>query len=221
MGLMSSTLPILKVNSDIWMSCTFHVNTLTNTWATESWSPTLLPAVPSPLELRLDMDVDSSNLPTFGWYDADDETPWLWKQPVQILWDRNEVQLDDNCIDAFGIGLPVCSGYTGTHMSIAIDNSDTNHAVFLNDVVGVENQYNQVPNGASNPSCNSQFQTNTNQFIEEDGNGINNDIAIKPKRKQSRCCLYGLCELRTHVCTQYHRWMWWLELRADRRNQYW
>ena len=37
-------------------------------------------------------------------------------------------------------------------MSIAIDNSDTNHAVFLNDVVGVENQYNQVSNGSSSPS---------------------------------------------------------------------
>ena len=156
------------------------INTLTSTWATEQFITNVTTSSTITSGFKLDMDLDSSNLPTLGWYDAEDETPWLMDATSTNPLDGNEVQLDDNCIDAFGIGLPVCSGYTGTHMSVAIDNSDTNHAVFLNDVVGVENQYNQVPNGASDPSCNSQFQTNTNQFIEEDGNGINNDIAIKP-----------------------------------------
>ena len=162
-----------------------NVNTLTSAWASESLVSNVTSSSTITSGFKLDMDLDSSNLPTFGWYDADDETPWLLEATGTNPLSGSDVQLDDNCIDAFGIGLPVCSGYTGTHMSIAIDNSDTNHAVFLNDVVGVENQYNQVPDGSSSPTCNSQFQTNTNQFIEEDGNGVNNDIAIKPNANKA------------------------------------
>ena len=155
------------------------VNTLNITWATEEFITNVTSNSTITAGFKVDMDLDSSNLPTIGWYDADDETPWLMDATSTNPLSGNDVLLDDNCL--FGL----CTGYSGTHMSIAIDNSDTNHAVFLNDVVGVENQYNQVPNGSSSPSCNSQFQTNTNQFIEEDGNGINNDIAIKPNANKA------------------------------------
>ena len=62
---------------------------------------------------------------------------------------------------------------------MAIDSSNTNHAVFLNAVQGVENQYNYLTNGASSPSCND-WTGASSAYIEEDGDGIYNDVAIQP-----------------------------------------
>lgn len=152
-----------------------YVNTINGSWSSED---TITTAATGTLdsEFRLDMDVDSNNMPSIVWFDQMDDTPWLLDASSVNPLNGIESQLDDNC--QFG----ACLGYTGSYISLAIDNSDTNHSVFFNNVVGQENQYNQVPNQSSSRTCNTNFLQPevTSMFIEENGDGINNDVAIKP-----------------------------------------
>ena len=152
-----------------------NLNTINGTWSSESDVSTIGSGTLDS-EFRLDMDVDSTNFPSIVWFDQTDSTPWLLDansvSPLQGV----ESQLDDNC--QFG----ACVGYTGSYISLAIDNSNTNHTVFYNNVVGQENQTNQVPDQSATRTCNTNFFTPdvTSMFVEEDGDGINNDVAIKP-----------------------------------------
>ena len=50
------------------------VNTLNITWATEEFITNVTSNSTITAGFKVDMDLDSSNLPTIGWYDATDET---------------------------------------------------------------------------------------------------------------------------------------------------
>ncbi len=151
-----------------------YVNTINGNWSSENTVNTVTSGTLDP-EFRLDMDVDNNNLPSIAWFDQTDETPWILDASSVNPLSGTETQMDDNC--SFGF----CAGYTGSYISLAIDNSNTNHTVFYNNVVGQENQYNQVTNQGSSPTCGTFTQPNiTSIYIEESGDGINNDIAIRP-----------------------------------------
>ena len=80
--------------------------------------------------------------------------------------------LDENCF----VG---CLGYTGTYLSLAVDSQNVNHTAFFNYVQDAENQYNYTTDGSDSPVC-SGFFDETSSYIEDNGVGIYNDVAIKP-----------------------------------------
>ena len=52
---------------DVWYTT---VNTLNSTWATEEFITNVTSSSTITAGFKVDMDVDSSNLPTIGWYDT-------------------------------------------------------------------------------------------------------------------------------------------------------
>ena len=152
-----------------------HVETISGSWSSEE-SITEVATGTLSSEFRVDMDVDNSNLPSIVWFDQMDDTPWILDVSNVSSMSGVVSQLDSPC--QFG----ACLGYTGSFITVAVDNSNTNHTAFFNSVVGIENQYNQVPDQSSSRTCNTNFITPdvSSAFIEENGDGINNDIAIKP-----------------------------------------
>lgn len=130
-------------------------------------------------DFRLDLDIDSNNRPTIGYYLQDDELPWSFDVSSTISTATTSLsgvysELDENCFAG------ICLGNTGTHLSLAIDNQDNNHFVFFNNVQDAENQYNVTPNQSDSPTCSDFFTGASSSFVEEDNQGIHNDVAVNP-----------------------------------------
>ena len=152
-----------------------HLNVLTQSWSNQV---TLDQITSGSLdsEFQLDIDVDTANLPTIGYFRQSDDHPYMidvtnFTTTPQTSISGVSTQLDENC-------LGFCLGYTGSYLSLAIDAQNVNHAVFFNYVQDIENQYNYTTDGSSSPSC-SDWLGATSSYIEQDSVGIYNDVAIQ------------------------------------------
>ena len=161
-----------------------YVDTISGVWSNEWFVDTVTTGALTS-EFQLDIDVDTNNRPTVGWYSQSDETPWILDVTSSLNATNSSISgsftMLDDCVGFCS------SAYTGTYLSLAIDNSDNNHVVFYNSVIGLENQYNIVYNEQSSPQCNdlSGFSTTSSVFIEEDSYGIYNDVAIMPTQNRA------------------------------------
>ena len=153
-----------------------YLNTLTEVWSSQIVVAQVSTGTLDP-EFQLDIDVDSSNYPTIGYYDQEEENPFIVDVTTFTTSPSLDIGgvftlLDENC-------LGFCLGYTGTYLSLAIDSQNVNHTVFFNYVQGTDNQYNYTTDGSNTAEC-SDWLDATSSYVEQGGMGIYNDVAIKP-----------------------------------------
>jgi len=157
-----------------------YVDTITESWSSEWYVDDLSASSTPTADLYLDLDIDSNNLPVIGYYSIDDELPRIADISSSLSSSLSTLggtwnYIDENCF------FSICLGYAGTHLSLAVDSQDTAHAIFFNDVYDAENQYNQIPDDSSSPTCTDWTTGATSSFVEQSGSGIYNSTAIKPQ----------------------------------------
>ena len=141
---------------------------------------------------RIGFDIDSSNHPSFVFYDQDTDVPKMVRTSSNLSNTLSALTGTSMLLDNFvQSGCTLC--YSGTYASMAIDSADRAHAVFFNytDVNwagdfftddAFENQYSYVNSGASSAECTdgNWISDFNGTYVDANSSGIHNSVAIRP-----------------------------------------
>ena len=150
---------------------------------------------------RIGFDIDSSNRPSFVFFDQDTDVPKMVRTSSSLSNTLSSLTGTEMLLDNFvQTGCTLC--YAGTYASMAIDSSDRAHAVFYNhsniNWLGepftddaYENQYAYVNSGSSSAQCtDGNWVSDFNDtYVDADSAGIHNSVAIHPA-DDSPCVAY-------------------------------
>jgi hypothetical protein len=168
------------------------MDTFTGSWSNDIFVSQIFAGSTFDNGFRIGFDIDSSNLPSFVFYDQDSDVPKMVRTSSSLSNTLSALSGTEMLLDNFlQTGCTLC--YAGTYASMAIDSSDRAHAVFYNHSNvnwagelftddAYENQYAYVNSGASSAECtDGNWVSDFNDtYVDADSEGIHNSVAMRP-----------------------------------------